>query len=406
MKLADDTLAKDVLLYAYADNDMVKIDAYSKSEYEFQCTRNDGEEVPAPAVSNGVYTFTITDITKDVVATICYRSCTISFNNNGHGTETESQEVMEGLKISRPEDPIADGLLFVGWYEEPECKTAWNFVADLVKKDMVLYAKWVEGAIPGVFTVAGPNGQSDTEDVVKVVFSKGNLQAHYNGSGYNWTFASNQYEYIGNNKGNTTIDGQTNGAIVDLFVWTASGEYDDRIKQYGINTSSNNKIMSYTKCCDWGETIDDIGTWFTLSIDQWKYLFTSRPDADKKYGFATVNKKNGIIILPDVFIDPLVNENKVGADFVPQSTVGWSANVYSDNNWQKMQAAGAVFLPAAGNRTQSKVSYAGDLGNYWSSTPRNDDYVYYLASRSNVVSAGYGKYRGDGYSVRLVTEYK
>lgn len=164
--------------------------------------------------------------------------------------------------------------------------------------------------------------------------------------------------------------------------------------------------MSYTKCCDWGETIDDIGTWFTLSIDQWKYLFTSRPDADKKYGFATVNKKNGIIILPDVFIDPLVNENKVGADFVPQSTVGWSANVYSDNNWQKMQAAGAVFLPAAGNRTQSKVSYAGDLGNYWSSTSRNDDYVYYLASRSTVVSAGYGKYRGDGYSVRLVTEYK
>ena len=223
VKLADDILAKDVLLYAYADNDMVKIDACSKSEYEFQCTRNDGEEVPAPAVSNGVYTFTITDITKDVVATICYRSCTISFNNNGHGTETESQEVMEGLKISRPEDPIADGLLFVGWYEEPECKTAWNFVADLVKKDMVLYAKWVEDAIPGVFTVAGPNGQSDTEDVVKVVFSKGNLQAHYNGSGYNWTFASNQYEYIGNNKGNTTIDGQTNGAIVDLFVWTASG---------------------------------------------------------------------------------------------------------------------------------------------------------------------------------------
>ena len=70
VKLADDTLAKDVLLYAYADNDMVKIDAYSKSEYDFQCTRNDGEEVPAPAVSNGVYTFAISGITQDVAVTV------------------------------------------------------------------------------------------------------------------------------------------------------------------------------------------------------------------------------------------------------------------------------------------------------------------------------------------------
>ena len=72
VKLADDILAKDVLLYAYADNDMVKIDACSKSEYEFQCTRNDGEEVPAPAVSNGVYTFAISGITQDVVVTVEY----------------------------------------------------------------------------------------------------------------------------------------------------------------------------------------------------------------------------------------------------------------------------------------------------------------------------------------------
>ena len=72
VKLADDILAKDVLLYAYADNDMVKIDAYSKSEYEFQCTRNDGEEVPAPTVSNGVYTFAISGITQDVVVTVEY----------------------------------------------------------------------------------------------------------------------------------------------------------------------------------------------------------------------------------------------------------------------------------------------------------------------------------------------
>ena len=59
-------------------------------------------------------------------------------------------------------------------------------------------------------------------------------------------------------------------------------------------------------------------------------------------------------------------------------TDGWP-NVYSYYEWSLMEAAGAVFLPAAGYRYGNKVCVGDDLpwgyegavyhtGNYWSST--------------------------------------
>ena len=47
-----------------------------------------------------------------------------------------------------------------------------------------------EGALSGKFTI---NADGD-----QIQFSQGNLQATYNGSAWTWSFAANQYDYIGN----------------------------------------------------------------------------------------------------------------------------------------------------------------------------------------------------------------
>ena len=47
----------------------------------------------------------------------------------------------------------------------------------------------------------------------------------------------------------------------------------------------------------------------------------------------------------------------------------FTTNTYTIDQWNLMEAAGAVFLPAAGIREGTSISGAGSSGIYWSSTP-------------------------------------
>ena len=71
---------------------------------------------------------------------------TVSFDSNG-GTSVESQQVMEGRKAKKPEDPIKEGYVFDGWYlnEEP-----WSFIGFDVTDDITLVAKWREDYTEGL----------------------------------------------------------------------------------------------------------------------------------------------------------------------------------------------------------------------------------------------------------------
>ena len=66
---------------------------------------------------------------------------------------------------------------------------------------------------------------------------------------------------------------------------------------------------------------------------------------------------------------------------------------------------GSIFLPAAGGRWNDELYYAGDYGGYWSSTqyPDGSYYAYGLGFTSGYMD-WYGNGRGDGQSVRPVTE--
>ena len=252
-----------------------------------------------------------------------------------------------------------------------------------------------QGAKGGLFTV---NASGD-----QVYFSQGNLRAVCTSADddpstqetWAWKFATNQYDYVGDNAANTSIDG--NGSVsepgtVDLFGWSTDATY------YGINNSESADDYSGS-FRDWGALIGS--GWRTLSIDEWDYILVNRTNATAKYGFATVCGVHGIIILPDVFTDPMKN-NGSGA-FVNFSGPNWNVNVYSGTNWDAMEAAGAIFLPAAGDRWGPLVGNVRDVGQYWSSTPGDENKAWFRWITSiGTQSSSFG--RNVGYSVRLVRD--
>lgn len=244
----------------------------------------------------------------------------------------------------------------------------------------------------------------------KVHFSRGNLQ--YQASSGIWRFAEHQYDCIGS--GNFLISKKYEGWI-DLFGWGTSGwnsgasayqpwssdSGDDKYHPGGDYLSKNNLTDDYAKA-DWGvfNAINNggnkIGVWRTLTESEWTYLLYMRVDASDKYGMAKVAGNPGLVILPDDWIVPS------GMLF----TAGpgeFDKNAYTSEQWLRMESNGAVFLPAAGLRGESKVVNVGKYGNYWSSTSRDENYAFCL--NFNVINVLVGKSpRFYGRSVRLVME--
>ena len=96
------------------------------------------------------------------------------------------------------------------------------------------------GATNGLFTVNDDGG--------KVYFSKGNLQATYNGTSWSWAFATNQWDYIGNAAGNTSINGNgtvsANNVTVDLFGWVGKTSDWTGAAMYGISKSTETGLAN------------------------------------------------------------------------------------------------------------------------------------------------------------------
>ena len=238
----------------------------------------------------------------------------------------------------------------------------------------------------------------------QVCFSKGNLQ--YTQSTKKWEFANEQYEILEEANVN-------NGALadkIDLFGWSA----DNITAQWGISISS--KTGDYSgDFVDWGKNIGDGNTWRTLSKDEWYYLFFTRTNAATLFGLGSVNGINGTIILPDNWTCP------AGITFTPSTTKGLtdqSGNYYYNSNgdnlshntftlteWQQLEQAGAVFLPAAGGRYEASVSTAQANGyHYWSSTANGTYDAYnFIFSGSHFNPQGYSG-RNNGQAVRLVKD--
>ena len=260
-----------------------------------------------------------------------------------------SKEIYKAGTILHVTVNPAAGERFNGWSDSNESNR--DIVVD---KDMELVAYFTtsnstlpQGAINGEFSVA---------DGVKVYFSKGNLQ--YNASTDKWQFAENQYDYIGGESsptpetayGNNLVDEDYDGWI-DLFGWGTSG-YDDKYPFMTNDDSDdygNDRDDIIKTNYDWGRynAIENggkqIGLWRTLSNSQWEYLL-DREDGDL-CGLAQVDDINGLVLLPDEWETPDDID-----DFISGTGSGFETNIYTAEEWEQMEAAGAVFLPAAGYR--------------------------------------------------------
>ncbi len=257
------------------------------------------------------------------------------------------------------------------------------------------------GCLDGMFSIS---------ESKQIRFAKGNLQ--YQATTGLWRFANNQYEAIGN--GNASIS-PSNAGWIDLFGWGTSGwSSGARCTQpYSSskvsddyapgNSLSNNLTGKYAKA-DWGVPNkisnggDQAGKWRLLTAREWEYLMTNRANASTKWASATINKIAGLVILPDSYTSP------EGCPFKPGNKAGYKTNTFTIAQWEKMQAAGAVFLPANGNRDVDKINHAGAYGYYWSSTAEQTGKAYMTCFLASKMFSAIGSLRNLGCSVRLVQE--
>ena len=198
----------------------------------------------------------------------------------------------------------------------------------------------------------------------KVVFAPGNVYL----KNEVLSFFDTQYEYKHNRDGYT-----------DLFNYTTNtGYWNDRT----IN----------------GKT----GTWYNLSKEEWDYLIPTnlndhddctkctksnwfgshRENGDNLWAGARIypnNDKtggsyvNGLIILPDNWVCP------DGISFIPSACADGrcsAQNNYNLTEWERLEEAGAIFLPAAGSTTGQD----NECMIYMSNTANGDSNYYMLCS--------------------------
>ncbi len=254
---------------------------------------------------------------------------------------------------------------------------------------------------PAPFTVNSAGKQ--------IYFAPGNLQcAGLTTRDTVWLFAEYQTDMLGtdNIRNNALAD------TIDLFAW--SSNYTTA--PWGIGTSSSSDDYE-GDFVDWGQ--NDIGTfepntYRTPSLDEWQYMLLRRKNAEERVAVARINLNtdgtqyaNGLILLPDDWTCPTDVSFKTG--FL--ETTGGSIYGYANyqtltlSDWQKLEAAGAVFLPAAGERDGTNVMSEQIFGDYWLSNIKDVVYAYCLhfyAGKADV----YYNYHRLGQAVRLVQDVK
>lgn len=267
-------------------------------------------------------------------------------------------------------------------------------VDDPSEREKPLYP--TEGAINARFSV---------DDNVTVVFSKGNLQ--YQATSQTWRFAAHQYDIIGH--GNAMIDTNYAGWI-DLFGWGTSGHNGHP----PYSTSRNDKEYIHGEVdiagseYDWGQhnpisnAGNQAGIWRTLTLEEWQYLLKFRDQATGKRGLANIYNIDGnnttipgLVLLPDKWTLPN------SCTFHCGSTDGFETNHYTVAQWNAMEKAGAVFLPAGGYRDSVTVSLVGSYGCYWTSSCYTDATAYELYMQASGCTLSTAA-RSNGHNVRLV----
>lgn len=176
-------------------------------------------------------------------------------------------------------------------------------------------------------------------------------------SGYRRNYGSYEIYYLykpfavcnGNHWANSGLYGNWNQSIKNTnFDWGY------------FNAISKNQV---------GDQLYEPGVWGLLTASEWTYLLNTRTNAMQKRGFAIIHNTRGLILLPDNWT---WTPSSPEAQFVPfeaaisdddPSSLSITWNYYSEAEWLSMEAAGAVFLPAAGSINPNSYSTESDNGH-------------------------------------------
>jgi len=107
----------------------------------------------------------------------------------------------------------------------------------------------------------------------------------------------------------------------------------------------------------------------------------------------------GLIILPDSFTKPA----GVELENINTANAAYTSNTYTISQWSVLERAGAIFLPAAGDRGGTEVNDVGTYGYYSSSTYNGENSAWYMYFYDSGLAVG-GSSRRIGRSVRLVKD--
>ena len=131
------------------------------------------------------------------------KTFTVTFKSNG-GTNVSTQTVVEGNKVSKPNDPTKSGYNFAGWLlngKEYDFNSA-------VTSNITLEAKWVEVKKNNYTVTFNSNGGSAVSSQTIVEGSKASKPSDPTKSGYNfkgWLLNGKTYDFNFAVTGNITL---------------------------------------------------------------------------------------------------------------------------------------------------------------------------------------------------------
>ena len=426
VKLSDDAadagIADNLIVQCKSDGESVIIESYSKNEVKHLIVRINNGSLIAPTENGSISTFTISDITKDITATLAYaKIITVKASFNADlmpNVKDYTKDFAEGEEVfiegREHKDKVTIKVNDVAGYQFDSlvCGKTKVLANSIELKDIVndtevkayyTYTDW----LGGVFSVG-----KDT----KVRFSRGNLwcagtESNDTPAIESWGFESKQYESTPSSPGNRTI------SHISHFMWCKSAEESVKETYSETGTAATDNLFTNASPTEPNENFavnGQKGFWRALSgggSGEWKYLIDRKDSEDNalyKLGVKVCDSKNCLILLPD---DWKWSENGVGDN--------WQDGGYPETStegkvtWSTMEAAGAVCLPAAGSRNGDPgypdPLYVYDVGNdgyYWSASLDFGSFAYDLHFSSGDVNPSDSDSRRRAYSVRLVTESK
>ena len=86
-----------------------------------------------------------TAITDQTITAVWAQVFEVTFDLRGHGASIDAQNIVDGGKVTKPDDPVAIGYDFGGWFTDEECTAGNEFDFNTsITAATPLYAKWTE----------------------------------------------------------------------------------------------------------------------------------------------------------------------------------------------------------------------------------------------------------------------